>query len=44
MILSMAHAQVDDAADANVFGEWSNLVGGARPDGLLNCYLVRAEH
>jgi hypothetical protein len=43
MILSMAHAQVDDASDANVFGAWSNLVVGERPNGLLNCYLVRAE-
>jgi hypothetical protein len=44
MILSMAHAQMDDAAHADVLGEWSKLVVGARPGGLLNCYLVRAEH
>ena len=43
MILSVAHALADDATAANVFGEWSNLVVGERPSGLLDCYLVEAD-
>ena len=43
MILSIAHAQVDEATDANVFGEWSNLLVGERPSGLLDCYLLEAD-
>lgn len=42
MILSIAHAEADDAAHANVFGAWSDLVVGNRPDGLLDSYLLRA--
>ena len=43
MILSIAHAEVDEATNANVFGAWSNLVVGTRPDGLINCYLTEGE-
>ena len=42
MILSIAHAEADEAAHANVFGAWSNLVVGDRPDGLVDSYLLRA--
>ena len=31
MILSIAHAEVDEATNVNVFGAWSNLVVGTRP-------------
>ncbi len=43
MILSIAHAEVDEATNANVFGAWSDLVVGTRPDGLINCYLIEGE-
>lgn len=42
MILSIARAEADDAAHANVFGAWSDLVVGNRPDGLVDSYLLRA--
>jgi hypothetical protein len=40
MILSIARADVDEATQANVFGAWSNLVVGNRPDGLIDSYLL----
>ena len=43
MILSVAHAPVDDATSANVFGEWSNLLVGERPPGMIDCYLLQAD-
>lgn len=42
MIISIAHADADDATHANVFGAWSNLVVGNRPDGLVDSYLLKA--
>lgn len=43
MILSVALAKADEAEHANVFGAWSDLVVGTRPDGLVDCYLIRAN-
>ena len=43
MILSIAHARVDDAARENLFGAWSDLLVGERPSGLVDCYLLEAE-
>ena len=43
MILSIAHAPTDEASSANVLGEWSNLVVGERPTGLIDCYLLQGE-
>jgi hypothetical protein len=43
LILSIAHAEADDAAHANVFGAWSDLVVGNRPSGLVDCYLLRDD-
>lgn len=43
MILSIAHAAVDDAAQDNLFGAWSNLIVGDHPDGLVDAYLLEAE-
>lgn len=43
LILSIAHAQVDDAARDNLFGAWSELIVGDRPDGLVDCYLLEAD-
>ena len=43
MILSIAHAPTDEASSADVFGEWSNLVVGERPTGLVDCYLLQGE-
>lgn len=42
MILSIAHANADEAEHSNVFGAWSDLVVGPRPQGLVDCYLLRA--
>ena len=39
MILSMAHASVEDPTAEYIFGAWSNIVVGERPDGLVDCYL-----
>lgn len=43
MILSIAHAQVDEASSAHVYGAWSNLLVGERPAGLVDCYLVQGD-
>jgi hypothetical protein len=43
MILSIAHAEADEAAHANVFGAWSDMVLGDRPNGLIDCFLLKAE-
>ena len=40
MIFSMAHAEVGEAQRENLFGEWSDLVVGDKPKGLVACYLV----
>lgn len=45
MILSMAHASVAEADRQNLYGEWSDLVVGAKPDGLVSAYLLAdGEH
>ena len=43
MIMSVGHASVDASEHANVFGAWSELVVGDRPDGLIDCYLLETE-
>lgn len=43
MILSIAHAEADEAAHANVFGAWSDLVIGTRPTGLIDSYLLQGD-
>lgn len=43
MILSIAHASVDDPDAEYIFGAWSNLVVGERPVGLVDCYLSRGD-
>lgn len=43
MILSLAHAEVDDAAAINVYGAWSEIVVGERPRGLVDCYLSEGD-
>lgn len=43
MILSIAHAAADEATRANVFGTWSDLVVGERPNGLIDSYLVHGD-
>ena len=43
MILSIAHARVEDAARENLFGAWSDLLVGDRPPGLVDCYLLEAD-
>ncbi len=36
----MAHAEVAEASRDNLYGEWSDLMVGDKPDGLLSAYLV----
>lgn len=43
MIVSIAHASVDDPDAEYIFGAWSNIVIGARPGGLIDCYLARGD-
>ena len=43
MILSMAHASVEDPTAEYIFGAWSNIVVGERPDGLIDCYLSQGD-
>jgi hypothetical protein len=43
MIMSVAHAPVDEASHANVFGAWSDLVVEERPKGLVDCYLLETD-
>jgi hypothetical protein len=43
VILSIAEAAVDQAARDNLFGVWSDLVVGDRPDGLVGCYLLESD-
>lgn len=43
MILSIAQATVDEASKDNLFGAWSDLVVGDRPDGLVDCYLLESD-
>jgi hypothetical protein len=43
MIISIAHANADEAAHANVLGAWSDLVVGKLPEGLLDCYLLKTD-
>ena len=43
MILSMAHASVEDPSAEYIFGAWSDIVVGERPDGLIDCYLSRGD-
>jgi len=43
LILSIAQAQIDDAARENLFGAWSELLVGDRPRGLVDCYLLEAD-
>ena len=43
MIVSIAHADANEAALANVFGAWSDLVVGNRPNGLVDCYLLKSD-
>ncbi len=41
--MSIAHASVDDPDAEYIFGAWSNMVVGERPDGLIECYLSRGD-
>ncbi len=43
MILSITHAPLDEATNANLFGAWSDVVVGDRPTGLVDCYLLEGE-
>lgn len=41
--MSIAHASVDDPDAEYIFGAWSNMVVGERPEGLIDCYLSRGD-
>jgi hypothetical protein len=43
LIVSIANAQIDDAARDHLFGAWSDLLVGDRPPGLVDCYLLEAD-
>jgi hypothetical protein len=43
LILSISQAPVADATRENLFGAWSELQVGDRPDGLVDCYLLEAD-
>lgn len=43
MILSIAHASVSDPTAEYIFGAWSDIVVGERPDGLIDCYLSQGD-
>lgn len=43
MIMSIAHAPVEQSEQVNVFGAWSDLIVGERPSGLLDCYLLETD-
>jgi hypothetical protein len=36
----MAHAEITEAERDNLLGEWSDIVVGERPDGLVSAYLL----
>ena len=40
MILSMAHAEIPGVDHDHLAGEWSDLVVGDRPEGLVAAYLL----
>lgn len=40
MIFSIAHAEIPEADHDNLAGEWSDLVVGDRPEGLVAAYLL----
>ena len=39
----MAHASVEDPTADYIFGAWSNIVVGERPEGLVDCYLSKRD-
>ncbi|MGI9584153.1 MAG: hypothetical protein ACR2N7_01015 [Acidimicrobiia bacterium] len=43
VIVSIAHAEVTAATQANLYGAWSNLVTGDRPQGLDHCFLLESD-
>ena len=43
MILSLAHAEAGDATDHNLYGAWSDIVVGERPDGLMDGFLLYGD-
>lgn len=43
MIVSVAHASMEDADSTHLFGIWSDIVIGDRPAGLVDCFLLRGE-
>lgn len=43
MILSIAHATVDDPEADYIYGAWSDIVVGERPGGLIDCYLSQKD-
>jgi hypothetical protein len=43
LILSISQAHVADATRENLFGAWSDLQVGERPDGLVDCYLLETD-
>lgn len=43
LIMSIAQASVEDPGAEYIFGAWSNMVVGERPEGLVDCYLSQGD-
>ena len=43
MIVSIAKAEAGDATDHNLYGEWSDIVVGQRPEGLIDGFLLYGD-
>ena len=43
MIVSVAHASMEDADSNHLFGIWSDIIVGDRPAGLVDCLLLRGD-
>jgi len=43
LILSIASAQIEDPTADYIYGAWSDIVVGQRPEGLIDCYLTQGD-
>ena len=42
-IVSLSQANVEKATSAHIYAAWNNLVTGARPAGLAECFLLEGD-
>lgn len=43
VIVSVAHASMEDAESTHMYGIWSDFVVGETPEGLVDCFLLRGD-